>query len=66
MANNKKNVTEDECRTVEEWKGILGTPDAVFAGASVKQSWSKGKQVTKAEYTNAVNSFLKSNIGGKK
>lgn len=63
---NGTDVTEQERRTIEEWKKVLGTSDAVFAGVSVKQSWCKGRQVTKAEYESAVNSFLKSNIGGKK
>lgn len=62
----KKVVTEQECRTVEEWKKVLKNSDAVFAGTSVKQSWCKGRQVSRAEYESAVNSFLKSNIGGKK
>lgn len=62
----KKVVTEQECRTVEEWKKVLKTSAAVFAGTSVQQSWCKGRQVSRAEYESAVNSFLKSNIGGKK
>lgn len=65
---NKKNAADaagDEYRTVEEWKKILGTSDAVFAGTGVKKNWNKGKQVTKSEYTSAVDSFLNSTIGGK-
>ncbi len=63
---NMTTVTDEEHKTVEEWKKFFGTSDAVFAGASVKQGWNKGRQITGKEYTGAVESFLKSTIGGKR
>lgn len=68
MANRKNitTVTDGEYRAIEEWKNLYKTSDAVFAGVTVKQNWSKGKQATSKEYTDAVDSFLKSKIGGKR
>lgn len=63
---NRKNEAVGEWKTIEEWKGVLSTPDAVFAGASVKNKWCRGRTVTKEEYESAVSSFLKSGMGGKR
>lgn len=43
--------------TIEELQRQLHATDAVHTGACIRMGWNRGKQVTKAEYAAAVESF---------
>lgn len=48
---------EKEYFTIEEWKAMQGTPDAVFEGTKAAEKWKTGKQVTEEEYIKACTLF---------
>lgn len=51
---------------IEELKIQENTPDAVFEGVKAANGWKTGKQVTEKSYKEAVESFNKAPIDGRR
>ncbi|HOV12932.1 MAG TPA: hypothetical protein PK771_01505 [Spirochaetota bacterium] len=64
---NEVNMSEEnkeEKKTIETWKKELSVKDWVFIGICESNNWASGKSVTKDEFNDKLNSFMKSKIGG--
>lgn len=51
---------------IERLQEQLQVPDAVHTGTCIKMGWSRGKQVTKADYAAAVETFQRAAAGRSK
>lgn len=48
----------NEIKTIESWKNELQTPDHIYDGMLAANDFGAGKQLTQAEYIEAINLFL--------
>ena len=50
----REELPAAERRTVEAWREILATPAWLFAGAKMGERWPIGRELTEAEYREAL------------
>lgn len=63
---NKENFTGVVHLPIQELKRRCKTSEVVFQGVCAMNGWYPGKQITEKEYQNAIDTFLKMDVGGEK
>ena len=63
---SKGNNREPQLIEIERLKEQHKTSEAIYQGLLARERWKPGKQVTEAEYQQALNRFLSGPISGKK
>lgn len=53
----EKTVRDTEKYPVDLLRKELQVPDAVHAGTCIREGWNRGKEVTRKEYSTAVERF---------
>ena len=62
-AKEGKAVEDLERHPVEQMQKMLGVPPALHTGTCIQMGWCRGKEVTRKEYSAAVEKFKKSAAG---